>query len=135
MKNKLSTIEIEKMIYRIRGHKVLFDADLARLYGVTLKALTLAVKRNPKRFPKGFLFKLTAKELAGLGSGKRTAGSRSGRLGPVMAFTCAGAVMLSNVLNSKCAVMLSIAIIRIGTFIFEDTDNRKFDNINKLSGS
>ncbi len=46
----------------IRGQRVILDADLARLYGVETKTLNRAVKRNPARFPKDFVFRLTQKE-------------------------------------------------------------------------
>jgi len=46
-------------IYLVRGRKVMLDSDLAKLYGVEVKALVQAVKRNPDRFPKDFMFRLT----------------------------------------------------------------------------
>jgi ORF6N domain len=42
---------IERLIYLIRGHKVILDADLAELYGVEVRVLIQAVKRNLRRFP------------------------------------------------------------------------------------
>ena len=51
---------IEKAIFVIRGHKVMLDADLAELYGVKTKALKQAVRRNIERFPKDFMFELSA---------------------------------------------------------------------------
>jgi len=53
---------IEKTILLIRGQKVIIDADLAELYGVTTKALNQAVTRNNQRFPKDFMFRLTKAE-------------------------------------------------------------------------
>jgi hypothetical protein len=50
-------------IYYIRGEKVIFDRDLAELYGVETKALNQAVKRNKKRFPDDFMFQLNKKEM------------------------------------------------------------------------
>ncbi len=49
---------IEHLIQLIRDHRVILDADLARLYGVATKALNQAVKRNRKRFPPDFMFRL-----------------------------------------------------------------------------
>jgi len=43
----------------LRGHRVLLDADLAALYGVTTKRLNEQVKRNVARFPADFIFRLT----------------------------------------------------------------------------
>src|SRR5437773_3012688 len=53
---------IEGAILQIREHKVVLDADLARLYGVATKVLKQAVRRNRKRFPADFLFQLTKEE-------------------------------------------------------------------------
>jgi len=53
---------IEKVIMQIRASKVIIDADLARIYGVTTKKLNQAVKRNMHRFPSDFLFQLTQQE-------------------------------------------------------------------------
>jgi hypothetical protein len=54
--------EIEKMIYVVRGQKVMLDSDLANLYSVLTKNLNKAVNRNTKKFPNDFMFKLTKKE-------------------------------------------------------------------------
>ena len=60
----LSNVEIiEQKIYLIRGHKVMFDSDLARLYGVRTKVFNQAVKRNKDRFPGDFMFQLNKAEL------------------------------------------------------------------------
>jgi len=56
--------QIEERILLIRGQKVMLDADLAELYGVTTKRLNEQVKRNHYRFPQDFMFRLTAKEKA-----------------------------------------------------------------------
>ena len=66
-KKSLIPVErIEKLIYLIRGHKVMLDNDLAELYGVTTGALNQAFKRNITRFPKDFTFQLTQQEFAAL---------------------------------------------------------------------
>jgi len=53
---------IQNKIYLIRGQKVIFDRDLAELYGVETRHLTRQVRRNIERFPKDFLIQLTDKE-------------------------------------------------------------------------
>jgi hypothetical protein len=53
---------IQNRIYQIRGERVMLDFDLAELYEVTTKALNQAVKRNIKRFPEDFMFRLTGAE-------------------------------------------------------------------------
>jgi hypothetical protein len=57
---------IEKTILLIRGQKVIIDADLAELYGVTTGNLNKAVKRNIDRFPNDFMFQLTQEEYKSL---------------------------------------------------------------------
>jgi ORF6N domain len=64
MKNLIPAGRIEKRILLLRGQKVMLDADLAKLYGVTTKALNQAVKRNEGRFPPDFKFRLTEQEKA-----------------------------------------------------------------------
>jgi hypothetical protein len=59
-KNLLIPVErVEKTISLVRGQKVILDADLAKLYGVTTKRLNQQVKRNSGRFPEDFMFRLT----------------------------------------------------------------------------
>ena len=65
MPGKASIVPVERIQSRIllmRGRRVMLDADLAELYGVTTKALNQAVKRNRRRFPDDFMFRLTAGE-------------------------------------------------------------------------
>ena len=57
------TVEVERQIYLVRGHKVMFDSDLAALYGVSTKRLNEQVKRNIERFPDDFMFQLNVKEM------------------------------------------------------------------------
>jgi hypothetical protein len=61
-KSVLAPIPVETRILLVRGQKVLLDSDLATLYGVEVRALNQAVKRNEERFPPDFIFRLTAKE-------------------------------------------------------------------------
>jgi hypothetical protein len=53
---------VERRIYMIRGQKVMLDADLAELYQVPTKRLNEQVQRNPGRFPKDFMCRLTVAE-------------------------------------------------------------------------
>src|SRR2546425_5286154 len=68
MKDLIPTERIEQAIFLIRGQKVLLDADLAVIYGVLTKGLNQAVKRNLRRFPSDFVFRLTAEELEAIQS-------------------------------------------------------------------
>jgi len=114
--SKLSLIPKEVIIskiYYIRGKKVMFDRDLAELYGVETKALNRAVKRNIDRFPDDFMFQLNEKEAEILRYqfGTLEMGRYSKYLSYV--FTEQGVAMLSSVLNSKRAIQVNIQIIRI----------------------
>ena len=102
---------IETHIFMIRGQKVMVDSDLADLYRVPTKVFNQAVKRNLKRFPKDFMFRLTAKEIRILRSQIVTS-SWGGRRTLPFAFTEQGVAMLSSVLNSERAVQVNIAIMR-----------------------
>jgi hypothetical protein len=102
---------IEKHIFMIRVQKVMVDSDLADLYRVPTKVFNQAVKRNLKRFPKDFMFRLTAKEMKILRSQIVTS-SWGGRRTLPYAFTEQGVAMLSSVLNSEHAVQVNIAIMR-----------------------
>lgn len=54
--------ELAQLVFAIRGERVMFDADLATLYGVSTKALNQAISRNRARFPEDFAFRLTREE-------------------------------------------------------------------------
>src|SRR5215475_6264420 len=103
---------IEQKIYLIRRHKVMLDADLAVLYGVTTGNLNLAVRRNKRRFPEDFMLQLSPKETQSLLLQTARAKGRGGRRTQPYAFTEQGVAMLSSVLNSERAVQMNILIIR-----------------------
>jgi hypothetical protein len=121
---------VAQLVFFIRGEKVMFDVDLAKLYGVSTKALNQAVSRNRSRFPEDFAFRLTRDEFDTMRSqivtsysGRRALRSqivtskkgRGGRRYRPYAFTEQGVAMLSSVLRSARAVEVNIAIMR--TFV------------------
>ena len=108
---------IEQAIYLVRGQKVMFDFDLAALYGVATKALIQAVKRNRERFPADFMFQLSKREMENWRSHFVTSNpaAKMGLRRPPYAFTEQGVAMLSSVLNSKRAIQVNVAIMR--TFV------------------
>ena len=61
-----SSLDLSDVILTVRGQKVILDADLATVYGVTTKRLNEQVKRNPARFPDDFMFQLTGQERSGV---------------------------------------------------------------------
>jgi hypothetical protein len=103
---------IENAILFIRGQKVMLDADLARLYGVSTKVFNQAVRRNEDRFPPDFAFQLTDEEFHSLRSQFVTSNRRGGRRYRPYAFTEQGVAMLSSVLQSKRALRVNIEIMR-----------------------
>src|SRR5436189_5663644 len=111
---KLETNELGRLIYQIRAQRVMLDSDLASIYGVQTKALNRAVKRNRDRFPKDFVFQLTAHESELLRRQSRTLKTERGghRKYLPWAFTEHGAIMAANVLNSARAVQMSVFVIR-----------------------
>ena len=108
-----TVIPIQDLIYEIRGHKVMLDRDLAELYGVEVKVLNQAVKRNIQRFPPDFMFQLTNEEWENLRSQIVTSkNSQGGRRYAPYVFTEQGVSMLSSVLNSERAIEVNINIMR-----------------------
>ena len=103
--------KIESKIYEVRGQNVMLDFDLAELYEVTTKVLNQAVKRNLKRFPTDFMFRLTGSEWETMRSQFVTASKRNVSAKP-FAFTEQGLAMLSGILNSDKAIHVNIAIMR-----------------------
>ena len=90
--------EVQRTILLIRGQKVILDADLARLYGVTTRRLNQQVRRNPNRFPEDFMFQLTEGEKNEVVANcNHLAGLKFSPVLPV-AFTEHGAIMAASVL-------------------------------------
>jgi len=118
---------IQQKIFEVRGQNVMLDFDLAELYGVETKRLNEQVKRNIDRFPSDFMFRLTKKEWSFMRSQIATASEtakvkrsqiatasqkkRNINITP-FAFTEHGVTMLANVLKSKKAIKMSIAVVR-----------------------
>jgi hypothetical protein len=104
---------IESLILNLRDAKVILDADLARIYEVSTKALNQAVKRNSDRFPPDFLIQLTKGEWKSLRS-QIVTGSQKHRDPRALpyAFTEHGAIMAANILRSKRAIQMSVFVVR-----------------------
>lgn len=107
MQKSLTIADVQTRIHTLRGVSVLLDGDLAELYGVSVKALLQAVRRNPGRFPADFICHLTNQELAALRSQTVTSKPGDPRGG-----RDAGVAMLSSVLRSPVAVQVNIEIMR-----------------------
>ena len=107
--------DISARIVVIRGEKVLLDSDLATLYGAPTKRLNEQVRRNQKRFPPDFVFRLTDQDVARLRSQNATSNTgvgRGGRRSMPYAFTEHGALMAANVLSSRRAIEVSVFVVR-----------------------
>ena len=110
-------VQIQNLIYVIRGQRVMLDRDLARLYEVETRALNQAVKRNIERFPENFMFQLTKEEFEELRPISQIVISAKGggRQKLPYVFTEQGVAMLSSVLRSKKAIQTNIQIMN--TFV------------------
>jgi hypothetical protein len=109
--NSPSVEQITQSILVLRGQRVLFDADLAALFGVTTRRLNEQVRRNCARFPDDFLFELTVEEFTNLKSHFATS-SWGGRRKLPLAFTEHGAIQAATILNSPRAVEISVYVVR-----------------------
>jgi ORF6N domain len=115
---------LDELIREVRGQKVIFDTDLARIYGIPTFRFNEAVKRNRERFPEDFMFQLTSAEVAALTSQFAISKPRNssqiamslrkhrGKAYRPYAFTEHGAIMAANVLNSPHAVQMSVFVVR-----------------------
>ena len=115
MKLALKPENLAQLVFVIRGEKVMLDVDLAKLYGVSRKALNQAFRRNKQRFPTDFAFQLSKEEFDQLRSQIVTSSLHGGRRYRPYAFIEQGVAMLSSVLRSTRAVEVNIAIMR--TFV------------------
>jgi ORF6N domain len=103
---------IERSILLIRNEKVMLDADLAELYGVTTRRLKEQVRRNRDRFPPDFLIELSAEEKAEVVANCDHLGRLKYSPSLPLAFTEHGAIMAANVLSSQRAVAASVMVVR-----------------------
>lgn len=103
-------VQIQNLIYEVRGFKVMLDSDLANLYEVETRVLNQSVKRNIERFPAHYMFQLTKEEYKNLISQNVTSSWGGVRKMPYV-FTEQGVAMLSSVLRSKKAILTNIQIM------------------------
>jgi phage regulator Rha-like protein len=111
MKHLIPHETIETSIFLIRGQKIMLSPHLAELYGIDTKYLNRAVKRNAKRFPEDFMFRLNQNEMKDLRCHFGTSRWGGRRYLPY-AFTEQGVAMLSSVINSERAIQVNIVIMR-----------------------
>ncbi len=106
-------VAIENRIFNLRGLNVMIDRDLAELYQVKTMVLNQAVKRNIKRFPEDFMFKLNKDELKELITNCDRFKNLKHTPSTPYAFTEQGVAMLSGILNSDMAIEINIQIMRV----------------------
>ncbi len=104
--------QVANRILQLRGQRVMLDADLAELYGVTTKRLNEQVKRNADRFPGDFMFQLNAAEKAEVVANCDHLDQLKFSSSLPYAFTEHGALMLGNVLKSSRAIEVSLLVVR-----------------------
>lgn len=101
-------------IRTLRDQRAILDSDLAVLYGVETKRFNEQIKRNLNRFPRDFMFQLTADEMESLRSQFATLNKSRGQHRKYLpyAFTEHGAIMAAMVLGSERAVEVSVHVVR-----------------------
>jgi hypothetical protein len=138
--NKLKRVnEIKALIIELRGRKIILDADLAKIYGVSTKRLNEQVGRNIDRFPEDFMFRLTDKEKEEVVANCDHLQKLKYSYQSPHAFTRNGANMLSAILKTSVAINRSIQIMRAFSALEELMTKQKQvlvkspDIMNKLS--
>lgn len=117
---------IQSLIIELRGKRVILDSDLAMLYQVPTKVLNQAVRRNNKRFPPDFMFKLTKEEYDFLKSQIVTSERIPEKKRKIpYVFTRNGANMVSAILKSHLAIQRSIQIMRAFSILEETVSKRQ----------
>ena len=111
-KGIIAEIPIGEMILTVRGQKVILASDLAKLFGVSTKALNQSVRRNAGRFPDDFVFQLTQEENGAVVTNCDHLENLKYSPTAPYAFTEHGTIMAANLLNSPRAVDASVFIVR-----------------------
>ena len=104
-------LDVKSKMIVVRGQPVLLDRDVATLYGVETRVLNQAVKRNPRRFPEGYILAMTAEECSRSQIVTLNGGRGSNIKYLPHAFTERGLYMLATVLKSERAERATLAII------------------------
>ena len=108
----ISSHDIRDRIYTIRGMQVMLDRDIAKLYSVETRVLNQAVSRNPERFPESYCFQLSDDEFKNWKSQiVMTNSEKMGLRRSPYAFSERGVAMLSTVLRSNTAIVISMRIM------------------------
>lgn len=110
MANIIKFEDVGDKIVTLRGQGVILDFNVAGLYGVQTKEINQAVRNNPNKFPKGYVFEIDREEFTALRSKNLTANRAMSRVMP-KAFTEKGLYMLATILKGDRAVKTTIAII------------------------
>ena len=158
-KIEISTGEVSKRIYTLRGVQVMLDSDLAEIYEAEVRILKRAVRQNIERFPDDFMFELSKEEVGNLRSKFRISnmenslkqdakpilrskfdtsslekdfGQRGGNRRLPFAFTELGVAMLSSVLHSPRAIQINIEIMRLFVQLRKQTKAFQLDLIPRV---
>jgi hypothetical protein len=123
MNNIIQSNQVESLIIAIRSERVLLDNDVATLYGVETKEINQAVKNNPDKFPKGYVFELEIGEKMELVKIFDRFNKLKHSTTPPKAFTEKGLYMLATILKSSKATQTTLAIVETFTKIRELSRN------------
>ena len=109
-KDGIKINEVQEKIITIRSKNVILDSDVARLYGVETNDVNQAVKRNPNKFPDGYIIELTDSEKKEVAT---NCGNPKIKFSPALpsAFTEKGLYMLATILKSEKAAQTTIDIV------------------------
>ncbi len=128
----IDNLNIENMIYEIRGKQVMLDSDLAKLYQCKngTKEINQAVKNNPDKFPERFSWKLNTSDSYEFLVKKfdQKIETRGGKYKNPRVFTEQGVAMLSTILKSKVATETSIRIMDAFVYMRKYISNNFYKN-------
>lgn len=103
--------QVQEKIITVRNQKVIVDTDVAALYGIETKRINEAVRNNPKKFPKGYLFELSKPEKKQLVENFDQFGKLKHSTVSLKVFTEKGLYMMATILKSPKAIETTLAII------------------------
>ena len=133
-KSLIKQADVENKIIHVRNTSVILDSDIAELYGVETKRVNEAVKNNPDKFPKDYLFELDKDEWEEVKSKFSTSPLGGGKVKVPKAFTEKGLYMLATILKSPKATQTTISIVETFSKVKEiTTAMRKLPMVKKDS--
>jgi len=104
--------DITNKMITVRGQSVIFDCDVAELYGVETREINEAVKNNPRKFPAEFFISLTDREKSEVVGKFQNFENNKFSTALSQAFTTQGCYMLATLLQTDRAIGTTVDIIK-----------------------